>query len=79
MAICGGAGTKQVCNASPEPVIYIVPGQSILGRLTLVPIGEHGTISYSPHANSSAFKRGICNERVRPGTGANSSIFNRGL
>ena len=61
------AGTKQVYHASPEQVIYIVPAKSILGRLALVPVGEHGTIPASLSANSSAFKRGKCDEQGRPG------------
>ena len=64
------AGTKQVYHTSPELVIYIVPAQSILGRLALVPVGEHGTIPHSLHANSFAFKRGKCDERGWPGTGS---------
>ena len=59
-------------HASPKPVIYIVPAQLILGRLlvALVPVGEHGTISHSLHANLSAFKRGKCDERSRPCMGS---------
>ena len=64
------AGTKQVYHASPKPVIYIVPAHLILGRLAMVQVGEHGTIPHSLHANSSAFKRGKCDERDRPGTGS---------
>ena len=70
------AGTKQVYHASPKPVIYIVPAQSILGRLALVPVGEHGTIPHSLHANSSAFKLGKCDERGLPGTGSKLFYFN---
>ena len=74
------AGTKQVYHASPKPVIYIVPAQSILGRLPLVPVGEpeHGTIpsESSLSANSSAFKRGKCDEQGRPGTGSNLFYIN---
>ena len=62
------AGSKQVYHASPKQVIYIVPAQSILGRLGLVPVGEHGTILHSLHANLSAFKLGQCDERGWPGT-----------
>ena len=39
VASCGVCGTKQVYYASPKPVICIVPAQSILGRLALVPFG----------------------------------------
>ena len=70
------AGTKQVYHASPKPVIYIVPAQSILGRLALVPVGEHGTIPHSLHANSSAFSRGQCDERGQPGSGSKLFYIN---
>jgi len=70
------AGTKQVYHASPKPVIYIVPAQSILGRLALVPVGEHGTIPHSLHANSSAFKLGKCDERGLPDTGSKLFYIN---
>ena len=70
------AGTKQVYHASPKQVIYIVPAQSILGRLALVPVGEHGTIPASLSANSSAFKRGKCDEQGRPGTGSKLFYIN---
>ena len=32
------ARTKQVYYASPELVVYIIPAQSILSRLALVPV-----------------------------------------
>ena len=73
------AGTKQVYHASQKHVIYIMPAQSILGRLALVPVGEHGTIPHSLYANSSAFKQGKCDERGLPGTEASSSTLTRGL
>ena len=70
------AGTKQVYHASQKHVIYIMPAQSILGRLALVPVGDHRTIPRSLHANSSAFKRGKCDERGLPGTeGVGSKLF----
>ena len=69
-------GTNQVYHASRELVIYIVPAQLILGHLALVPVGEHGTISHSLHAYLSAFKRGKCNGRGRPGTGSKLFYIN---
>ena len=38
----GESGTKKLYQ--PEPVVYVVPITSILGRLPLVPAGDHGTI-----------------------------------
>ena len=69
-------GTKQVYHASPKPVMYIVPARSILGRLALVPVGEHGTILHSLPANSPAFKRGKCDERGLPGMGSKLFCIN---
>ncbi len=40
------AGTKLLYQPAPQPIVYIVPVTDILGRLALVPYGEHGTI---PH------------------------------
>ena len=40
----GESGTKKLYQPEPRPVIYIVPITSILGRLPLVPEGDHGTI-----------------------------------
>ena len=70
------AGTKQVYHASPTQVIYIVPAQSIISHLALVPAGEHGTNPHSLHANSSALKRGKCDERGLPGTGGKLFYIN---
>ena len=43
----GESGTKQLYQPEPKPqaVVYIVPITSILGRLPLIPVGDHGTIS----------------------------------
>ena len=40
----GEIGTKLLYQPEPDPEIYIVPISSILGRLPLVPAGDHGTI-----------------------------------
>jgi hypothetical protein len=40
-------GTKLLYPPSPEPVIYAVPSSHILGKLPLVPAGDHGTIPRS--------------------------------
>jgi hypothetical protein len=37
------SGTKQL-YLPEKPVVYIVPITSILGRLPLIPAGDHGTI-----------------------------------
>jgi hypothetical protein len=42
----GVSGTKQLYQQE-EPVVYIVPITSILGRLPLIPAGDHGTIPAS--------------------------------
>ncbi len=39
----GASGTKQLYQPE-KPVVYIVPITSILGRLSLVPAGDHSTI-----------------------------------
>ena len=70
------AGTKQVYHASPKPVIYNVPAQLILSLLALVPVGEHGTIPHSLHANSSVFERDKCDKRGRPGMGSKLFCIN---
>jgi hypothetical protein len=39
----GVSGTKQLYEPE-KPVVYIVPITSILGRLPLIPAGDHCTI-----------------------------------
>ena len=41
--VAGESGTKLLYEPE-KPVIYIVPITSILGRLPLIPAGDHGTI-----------------------------------
>ena len=69
-------GTKQVYHASPEPVIYIVPVTSILGRLALAPVGEHGTIPAALLGNASFYSKGQCDQQGRPGTGSKLFYIN---
>ncbi len=38
------SGTKKLYQLEPNPVTYIVPIISILGRLVLIPVGDHDTI-----------------------------------
>lgn len=70
------AGTKQVYQASPKPVINIVPVTSILGRLALVPAWENGTIPAAMQTNPSAYSRGKCDEQGRQGMGSNIFYIN---
>ena len=47
-----------------KPILYVVPIQSILGKLSLVPVGDTGTI---PHRMRNSFP-GAPGDR-RPGAG----------
>ena len=47
-----------------KPILYVIPIQSILGKLPLVPVGDTGTI---PHSMRNAFS-GAPGDR-RPGAG----------
>ena len=40
------AGTKLLYQPAPQPIVYDIPVTDILGRLPLVPYGEHGTIPF---------------------------------
>ena len=40
-------GTKMLYLPAPEPLVWIVPVTSILGRLPLLPVGDTGTIPLS--------------------------------
>ena len=53
----GESGTKQLYQPEPKPVVYIVPTTSILGRLPLIPVGDHGTIP-AVIIDSSQYERG---------------------
>ena len=68
--------TKQVYQAKPEAVTYIVPVTSILGRLALSPVGEHGTIPATLRGNASFYPRGQCDQQGRPGTGSKLFYIN---
>ena len=70
------SGTKQLYQPKPKPVIYIVPVTSILGRLALVPVGEHGTIPASLRNNKNYFSHGECDRDGRPGTGSKLFYIN---
>ena len=67
-------GTKLLYQPQPQPVVYIVPIQNILGRLALAPYGEHGTIPHEwHHLQGSHYPRGVCDSPNRPGSG--STLF----
>ena len=64
----GESGTKLLYQPEPRPVIYIVPITSILGRLPLVPAGDHGTIPAAMrNRKKELFEYGRCDESARPG------------
>ena len=73
----GESGTKKLYQPEPRPVIYIVPITSILGRLPLVPAGDHGTIPAAMrHRKKELFEYGQCDESRRPGTGSKLYFIN---
>jgi hypothetical protein len=66
----GVSGTKQLYEPE-KPVVYIVPITSILGRLPLIPAGDHGTIPAALRGRErELFPLGKCDEDGRPGTGS---------
>ena len=71
------SGTKLLYQPEPKPVVYIIPVKDILGRLALVPFGEHGTI---PHAwrqlQGSHYPRGVCDRHDQPGSGSRLFYIN---
>jgi hypothetical protein len=73
----GESGTKKLYQPEPRPVVYIVPITSILGRLPLVPAGDHGTIPAAMrHRKKELFEYGQCDESRRPGTGSKLYFIN---
>jgi len=73
----GESGTKQLYQPEQNPVTYMVPITRILGRLPLVPVGDHGTIPVSmSHRKHQLFKHGKCDEAGRPGTGSKLYYIN---
>ena len=70
-------GTKLLYQPQPQPVVYIVPIQNILGRLALAPYGEHGTIPHEwHHLQGSHYPRGVCDSPNRPGSGSKLFYIN---
>ncbi len=47
-------GSKILYLPSPDPVVYVVPLSHILGKLPLIPAGDHGTIPRSMHGRKDA-------------------------
>ena len=41
------------------PLVYVVPIQSILGKLPLVPVGDTGTIPFEPSARTRAERESL--------------------
>ena len=57
--------------------VYIVPISSILGRLPLVPAGDHGTIPAAMRTiKQKLFKYGECDKDGRPGSGSKLYYIN---
>ena len=44
------------------PLVYVVPIQSILGKLPLVPVGDTGTIPFEPSARTRAEREALAEE-----------------
>ncbi len=64
------AGTKLLFQPAQQPIVYIAPVTDILGRLALVPYGEHGTIPHGWRALACHYPRGECDHQDRPGSGS---------
>ena len=64
-------GTKMLYLPKPDPLVWVVPISSILGRLPLVPLGDTGTIPRSMNQRRQAcFPQGICDKLDEPGSGS---------
>ena len=75
----GESGTKKLYQPEPRPVVYIVPitVTSILGRLPLIPAGDHGTIRAAMrNRKKELFEYGKCDKSARPGTGSKLYYIN---
>ena len=72
------SGTKKLYQLEPRPVVYVVPITSILGRLPLIPAGDHGTIpAEMRHRKKELFDYGRCDQSsTRPGTGSKLYYIN---
>ena len=56
-----------------KPVLYVIPIQSILGKLPVVPVGDTGTI---PHRMRNAFKSAPGDRRPGAGDGCRMWFVN---
>ena len=64
-------GTKLLYLPKPDPVVYVVPLSHILGKLSLVPAGDDGTIPRQMHGRKEAcYPLGMCDRQGSPGTGS---------
>ena len=71
------SSTKLLYQPKPDPETYIVPIFSILGRLPLVPAGDHGTIPAAMRNNKGEiFKYGECDKDGRRGSGSKLYYIN---
>ena len=64
---------KVVCShlPGPDPKLWVVPVSRIIGRLPLVPAGNHRTIPHDMQASKQAcFEYGTCDVPDGPGTGS---------
>ena len=74
-------GTTHMYLPSPEPVVYVVPGplSHILGKLPLIPAGDHCCMAQHhspnyalPHCRrkDACYPRGVCYRQGDPGSGS---------
>ena len=54
------------------PLVYVIPVDSILGKLSLVQAGDTGTIPFEPTARSQADSDALC-DQYYPGGQADSA------
>jgi hypothetical protein len=47
-------GIKRMYLPTPEPAVYLFPHYHILGKLPLIPAGDHGTVPRSMHGRKYA-------------------------
>ena len=74
----GECGTNLLYQAEPGPDIYIVSISSNLGRLPLVPAGDHRTIPAAMrNGKSQLFKYGECDKDGRRGSGSKLYYINQ--
>ncbi len=70
-------GTKSMYLPYPEPVVYVVPLSHILGKLPLIPAGDHVTIPRSMHGRKDmCYPLGVCDHQGPQGEpGSGSPLF----